>query len=479
MDRLQIPVTPSPAGATTGSSEDFDIVPGKGGSVSEVLEVKLPCYMFGKYTVGSCLYRSDVLSKLDEILLPKYSDSGSGGSNELKAFAICGLGGVGKTHIATEFAASRKDYFDALFFINADNEGKLAISFNRIALQLGLSDGRDADNQAVNRDRVLEWLNNPVKPSKNTSEPDGVFKKSELAHYLLIFDNADDPTLLSEHWPVAGTGSVIITSRDPLTKSHFYIANGIDLEPLNTTDAALLLQTLSGYETPKDKADALQISKRLGGLPLAISQTAGLLRRRDLSFEEFLLAYEEPGFQVDVHKQRFSTFRDRYERALLDTWTFEDLQQESSSLLDILALMDPDRIAEFILTTTTEVPIDQYPTTTLEFERARTELLKCSLLKRNRDEKTLTIHRIVQDSLRARMSRERLEISFLSTVNLLISSWPEQDMGFSHNPGLWGQNSEILPHVNQVLAHYKISKMDSCSSGLKIQLIKLIVKAAW
>ena len=93
---------------------------------------------------------------LDDVLLPSSGAASSGPAGNLKTFALCGLGRISKTRIALEFALTRKHNFDAVFFVRADSESKLAESFNNIAPKLGLSDEADVENRVVNRDRVLE-----------------------------------------------------------------------------------------------------------------------------------------------------------------------------------------------------------------------------------------------------------------------------------------------------------------------------------
>lgn len=46
-------------------------------------------------------------------------------SEGLKQFALYGMGGLGKTEIATEFTFRHKEAFDAVFWIRADDPAKL------------------------------------------------------------------------------------------------------------------------------------------------------------------------------------------------------------------------------------------------------------------------------------------------------------------------------------------------------------------
>lgn len=67
--------------------------------------------------------------------------------------------------------------------------------------------------------------------------------------WLLVFDNADDLSVVVDYLPVSDNGSIFVTSRDPLakTQSRFRVTEGIDLYPLPIEEAATLLRELTGY----------------------------------------------------------------------------------------------------------------------------------------------------------------------------------------------------------------------------------------
>ena len=65
----------------------------------------------------------DVLERLKEALVP--NDSYQAGNGGPRTFALCGLGGVGKTEIAVEFMFLQQKKFDAIFWLQADGLSKL------------------------------------------------------------------------------------------------------------------------------------------------------------------------------------------------------------------------------------------------------------------------------------------------------------------------------------------------------------------
>ncbi|OOQ84287.1 hypothetical protein PEBR_34031 [Penicillium brasilianum] len=468
---------------TVGSDDlsGYEILPAKGGPVSEIPAVRLPCYIFEKdHPPGECYGRMKILDQLDETLLPpKTGGKPSAAADRVRSFALCGPGGIGKTQIAAEFVMTRKAAFDAVFWVNADNEVKLAENFNHIAAKLGLVNELDQGGAVVSRDRVLEWLNSPSKHGRSDSSYDfGV--KEEIANWLLVFDNADTPEILAEYWPVAGVGSILVTSRDPVAKTHFYSSGGIDLEPFDRIESAKFLQTLTGNNNEADYEEALVLADRLDGLPLVLVQVASVLQQQDLSFSEFLSLYNDPRFLADVHTTVITGLREKNKRALLNVWQFENLPGSAQRLLDLITMADPDAIPEVIFIhpglegLSADVPVDART-----FEVARTSLLRGSLIRRMKEEKSIRIHRVIQDAARARMSPDMFNGAFKSFAELVHATWPRGAFNMSHEVQYWTLSARLLPHIEQLrqiyLAQDHTNRLDLAS----VHFGKLLIDAAW
>lgn len=134
---------------------------------------------------------------------------------------------------------TRKKNYDAVFWVAADEPQKFAHRFQAIAIQLGLQDAADLEDAVVSRNLVLDWLSTPVKKLPN--HPSIRIGNLEIdATWLLILDNADILEYLAYYWSSLGNGSVLVTSRYPFARSHFYCKSGFDLQPFSTADAAAL-----------------------------------------------------------------------------------------------------------------------------------------------------------------------------------------------------------------------------------------------
>lgn len=87
---------------------------------------RLPCFMMDTPVRNKDFFgRESTLQMLDDSLLPSEDLTFSSESDSQKYVVLCGMGGLGKTSIAMEFAFRRRDKFDAVFWIRADEVSKL------------------------------------------------------------------------------------------------------------------------------------------------------------------------------------------------------------------------------------------------------------------------------------------------------------------------------------------------------------------
>ncbi|KAE8150033.1 tetratricopeptide repeat domain-containing protein [Aspergillus avenaceus] len=384
--------------------------------------LSLPCIILDSYSPNRVFYlREDILQKISEALLPQEVEGTS--KLGLRQFTLCGMGGMGKTEIALEFTLRNKSFFDAVFWVRADETSKLDDSYQEISLRLGLEDPSECKSHVVTRSLVKGWLSTPQKKvPASLGDDESTASSLDEAKWLIVFDNADNPQILGDYWPM-GTGSVLITSRDPIAKRLFTAkASGIDLGPLSDEDGGTLLMKLTAVDDGiEDGAKSLArcISRQLGGLPLAISQMAGIIQRQDLSLSEFLALYEDEKEHPGLHSTRFDLSN--------NTYTYNIAT--SRGLLKIMSLMDPDNIQENILYEAATQLSPDYTYTNKVYRAARTELLQSSLTKRDKQlnelsEHRLSMHRLVQDVVRAKMAPQEIMNIFGILVVCLWVSWP-------------------------------------------------------
>ncbi|KAJ5948681.1 hypothetical protein N7454_001988 [Penicillium verhagenii] len=479
--------------ATEGTSiSGFDIVHPPPPSAETKKSLNLPCILLNTHSANEDFCgREDILERLAAELLPSESMATTSGSGP-RQFALCGFGGIGKTEIAREFSRRHKGSFDAVFWVIADEVAKLDHHYQEISLALGLEDVAGCKSQVVTREIVKGWLSNPRKYLSGSDEFEQPENSSSDATWLLIFDNADDPMILADYWP-QGSGSILVTSRDPLAKSMFTRRpSGLDLGPMTQQDSVSLFNHLTSGSNESEDDISQKVSDKLGGVPLAISQMAGIIRRQDLTMSEFFELYMDHEEHANLYETKFDTNLVTYDYSLSTVWAFEKLKPQSRQLLELMTFFDPDIIGEdFLMEVAAKVLEVEGTFKKSHYIDARTDLLQSSLIQRDKGKQQISVHRVIQDVVLATMDDTKKKLTFEHVLHTLWSNWPSAMPKPSKKPelplpksaggrlsvGRWPHCAAAYPHVLKI--HQIWPGISNPGADTKILLAQLLTEAAW
>lgn len=257
--------------------------------------------------------------------------------------------------------------------------------------------------------------------------------------------------MITDYVPYHVNGSILVTSRDPFAKEQFFSNGfGIDLEPLPQKDSVALLRKLIALpeetQTSNERDASVEPAGHLNGLPLAMTQIAGFIRRRHISIREFVNTYATDERYADIHDISNPSQEQRYGYTLAPAYNFQALTPRAMKLVQSLAFMNADRIQDIIFHDSEGSTVYDKPGwTASESGAARYELLTSSIIKRNIYKKELWIYRMIQAEVRTQIQTKNCYQTFVEAVSFLGRYWPPGDH-YSQKITRWSLCEDLLPH---------------------------------
>ncbi|HEV2635383.1 MAG TPA: FxSxx-COOH system tetratricopeptide repeat protein [Actinocrinis sp.] len=353
-----------------------------------------------------------------------------GGENVLPV-ALHGLGGIGKTQIALEYAHRFKADYDLVWWVDAEHHDGINRSLLELAGRIGVRGGR---------------------PAAGTNGMDGADVVRELAEalrrgvphsrWLLIFDNADDPADLRGFLP-GGPGHVLITSRNP---SWSQVADPFEVTVFQRDESAAHLLRRAGALDP---ADADDLAEALGDLPLAVEVVGAWLAETGLAAADYVELLDRPGSTRILSRSKPAN----YPRTLADTWkiSFDRLAERSAAalrLMELCAFLAPEISADLAYgpqTLEALLPLDETLQLPMMLGQVVQEIGKLALARVNQQGTSIHIHPLIQSYLRDRMDAGETAIRLHEVHRILAAARPAR--GGVDDPANWPRFALIWPHL--------------------------------
>jgi len=328
---------------------------------------------------------------------------------------ISGLGGIGKTQTALEYAYRYQNEYNAVFWVRADSITTLTSSLVKLADVLKLPERVEQDQERIVQ-AVLRWFRLHTD-------------------WLLIYDNIDDLSVAEQLLPKAGPGHILFTTRAHALGG---IAQRLDIQKMEPEIGALLLlrrasllaiQEALNRANPNDQSIARTISQELDGLPLALDQAGAYIKEAPCLLSNYLTHYQTRRNTILKKRGRFNQ---DYPASVATTWSLSFMRvmhanPAAAELLNFCAYLAPDAIPEELLTSGAShlgevlAPVVINP---IQFDQVCKEVLRFSLFQRGDDQHIFTVHRLVQAILRDNMSTERQQQWKQRTVLTVSTACP-------------------------------------------------------
>jgi tetratricopeptide (TPR) repeat protein len=332
---------------------------------------------------------------------------------------LAGLGGVGKTQLAIEYAYRQAGEYAIVWWLRAERPAALAADYAALAQRLGLPE-KDAKEQSIAVAAVRDALR-------------------RRRDWLLVFDNAEKPEDIRGYLPGAG-GHVLITSR--------YAAWGGVAQKVEVKKwpPEVAVEFLTKRTRQSDARVAAELARQLDYLPLALEQTAAYVESTGGTLAGYLALFKT--HQVELLRR--GSLGGDYPATVATTWevSFERLEKESpagAALLNLCVFFAPDDIPRDVISAGAQhlpEPLRATAADPLTFDEAVAALRQYSLIETGPDA-TLSLHRLVQAVIRDRLGEAGRRQWAEAAVEVVNAAFPYD----SDDVRTWGECARLLPHA--------------------------------
>jgi tetratricopeptide (TPR) repeat protein len=419
-------------GGAIALEESVSILSLAGGKPSQAIpipvEFHIP-YHRNPYFAG----RETLLERIQTILhdprRPELEEQ-SGQSGHAQAIAaLSGMGGIGKTQVAVEYAYRYQHEYSAILWARAESYEALYADTVTIAQQLKLADAlaSEAQQPAQTAQAVqafTDWL-------------------KTRAGWLLILDNIEDMSLAYRFVPSVSRGHILLTTRAQSTST---LAPRIEVEKMTVDEGTQFLLYRSKMYAPgtrleeiagPDWLEAQDIYRLMDGLPLALDQAGAYIEETGCTLHHYIERFrqqrasllEQRGESSQLHPEAVTS------TILLALEKVERANPAAVDLLRLCSFLDAGCVNEEILE-------EQ------ELDTLIAALRKYSLISRSPDERTLTLHPLVQAVMYDHMEPETQHAWAERAIDAVSGAFPSGEKVTA-----WPRCERCIPHVYACLQH--------------------------
>ena len=356
----------------------------------------------------------------DATLVHLWERLGSGGTAVVQA--LHGMGGVGKTQLAIEYAYRYAGAYDVVWWVSAEETGLIGEQYAALAAELGLTAPHADTASAV---RTLR-----------------AYLRSH-SRWLLVLDNAESPGDLRA-WLPAGPGHTLITSRNPAWGE---LSTRVEVDVLSRLESVKLIHV---SRPGADAAEANRLAEALGDLPLALAQAAGFLAETGMPVEHYLRLLDTRAGELLDQSPPESHPRSLAAAIRVSTDRLAEIDPTALALVRIGAFLAPEPITADVLTRPIATTGDSWPP---ELEALTVAVANPVAAHRSlgwivsyglaRIDRGLQLHRLTQAILRDQLADDSTPAYRAYAQALLVAA----DPGDNRDPARWPGWARMLPHL--------------------------------
>ncbi|XP_028406488.1 uncharacterized protein LOC114528978 [Dendronephthya gigantea] len=338
--------------------------------------------------------------------------------------AVCGMGGIGKTSLVTEYAHQMKNYYQGgVYWFSAEDEMFFEQSVNNTALKLGASLG----NFELTLTNTLIRISKTNKPCLIVLD---CLDQLNISRNVLKF-----LSIVCRH--SASAAVVLMTRRNKSVLveevSSLHEDRCFTLKCPNVDESKQFLFLRTGLTNDQNaNSIAESLVEELGRLPLALEQAGACIKALSCSLFEYHEQYKTERLKLlEIQKAKPASFYESSERlAIHTTWllNIKHIRESSNGahairLMNAFAFFNANEIEPEL------VNIGERPIEDKEFHDCMNSPLGCrQVVKLLTDfslftyvnTRSITVHRLVQELVRENLDPSEMKVgSFVDAVQLL------------------------------------------------------------
>ena len=337
--------------------------------------------------------------------------------------ALHGLGGVGKTQMAVEYAYRYGNEYELVWWISADQRVLIRSSLAALAPHLDLPSAasigvEDAASAAL----------------------DALRRGKPYNRWLLIFDNADEPDEIRDVIP-DGPGHVLITSRNHRWED---VVEAVPVDVFARAESIAFLNKRVRRAIAPEDADRL--ADQLGDLPLALEQAGALQAETGMAVDEYIELLNAHASQLlDEGKPT------EYPISMTAAWNLSvsrlsERRPEAVDLLRCCAFFGPEPIPRDVFSqriSGLSPRLSELLANPIKLSRSVGELGRFALARIDPGSRTIQVHRLIQALVRDELEVEEKD-RHLADVHRLLTGL---QLGNPEESVNWGRYGSILGHI--------------------------------
>jgi tetratricopeptide (TPR) repeat protein/DNA-binding XRE family transcriptional regulator len=387
-----------------------------------------------------------------------------GDETQPRVQAICGVGGIGKTQIALEYAYRFRDDYAAVIWLRTQTPETLIADLRALMDAFDLPEKQYRLHHQI-FSAVKRWL-------------------KEHSNWLLILDNVEEFALVREFLAPPCVGHVLLTTRRQGTSASWHCLN---LQPWSSEEGVLFLLHRAGLlpqQAPlASAADELRrqatgIFQELGGLPLALDQAGAYLEETGCTLPGYQQRFQEHsalllsrrGLEHFAHPDPVTT------TILLVLERVEHQLPAAAELLRLCSFLACDAIPEELITGQSAEILGPvlYASANdpLALDSMYATVRSTSLMQLNVQTRLLSIHRLVQMVIITHMDKETQQLWARRAFLAVNRAFPV--MGKERGAATLPRTDLLLPHalftltnIDRFLQEEEQSSMAHEISGLQ------------